>query len=56
VLGGLGTEAFQLLIITSLFAAILTFHNNVARYLFSLAAKGCCGRDWDIRTRSAGRR
>lgn len=40
VLGGAGTEAFQLLVITSLFAAILTFHNNVARYLFSLGRQG----------------
>lgn len=27
---------FQVLIVTAMFAAILTFHNNVARYLFSL--------------------
>jgi amino acid transporter len=40
VLGPLGAEAFQLLVITSLFAAILTFHNNVARYLYSLGRQG----------------
>jgi amino acid transporter len=40
VLGRVGTEAFQLLVITSLFAAILTFHNNVARYLYSLGRQG----------------
>lgn len=40
VLGRVGTEAFQLLVITSLFAAILTFHNNVARYMFSLGRQG----------------
>lgn len=40
VLGRAGTEAFQLLVITSLFAAILTFHNNVARYLYSLGRQG----------------
>lgn len=40
VLGHLGAEAFQLLVITSLFAAILTFHNNVARYLYSLGRQG----------------
>ncbi len=40
VLGRAGTEAFQLLVITSLFAAILTFHNNVARYMFSLGRQG----------------
>lgn len=27
---------FQVLIVTAMFAAILTFHNNVARYMFSL--------------------
>lgn len=27
---------FQVLIVTAMFAAILTFHNNVSRYLFSL--------------------
>ena len=40
VLGPIGTEAFQLFVISSLFAAILTFHNNVARYLFSLGRQG----------------
>jgi amino acid transporter len=40
ILGTAGTEAFQLLVITSLFAAILTFHNNVARYLYSLGRQG----------------
>lgn len=40
VLGSFATEVFQLLIITALFAAILTFHNNVARYLFSLGRQG----------------
>ncbi|MET0475414.1 MAG: APC family permease [Mycobacterium sp.] len=40
ILGRAGTEAFQVLVITSLFAAILTFHNNVSRYLFSLGRQG----------------
>jgi amino acid transporter len=40
ILGTVGTDAFQLLVITSLFAAILTFHNNVSRYLFSLGRQG----------------
>ncbi|WP_431232505.1 APC family permease [Mycolicibacterium psychrotolerans] len=31
---------FQILIITALFAAIVTFHNNVARYTFSLGRQG----------------
>lgn len=30
------TVVYQLLIVTATFAAIVTFHNNVARYLFSL--------------------
>ncbi|MGE0216120.1 APC family permease [Mycolicibacterium sp.] len=33
--GGVATM-FQVLICTAMFAAILTFHNNVARYLYSL--------------------
>jgi amino acid transporter len=33
--GGVAT-VFQILIVTAMFAAILTFHNNVARYLFAL--------------------
>lgn len=36
VLGPWATEMFQILIITSIFAAILTFHNNVSRYLYAL--------------------
>lgn len=39
-LGHWGTEMFQIFVITSMFAAILTFHNNVARYLFSLGRQG----------------
>jgi amino acid transporter len=35
-IGGDVATAFQVLIVTAMFAAILTFHNNVARYLFSL--------------------
>jgi amino acid transporter len=31
---------FQMLIVTATFAAIVTFHNNVARYLFSLGRQG----------------
>lgn len=40
VLPGAFTAAIHILIITSMFAALLTFHNNVARYLFSLAREG----------------
>jgi amino acid transporter len=39
-LGRVGAEIFQLFVISSMFAAILTFHNNVARYLFSLGRQG----------------
>jgi amino acid transporter len=31
---------FQMLIVTATFAAIVTFHNNVARYMFSLGRQG----------------
>ncbi|MFC7672495.1 APC family permease [Mycolicibacterium sp. GCM10028919] len=31
---------FQILIVTATFAAIVTFHNNVARYMFSLGRQG----------------
>jgi amino acid transporter len=31
---------FQVLIVTATFAAIVTFHNNVARYMFSLGRQG----------------
>jgi amino acid transporter len=35
-LGPVGVELFQIFSISSMFASALTFHNNVARYLFSL--------------------
>jgi amino acid transporter len=35
-LGGWTTLAFNIFIVTSLFAAIVTFHNNIARYFYSL--------------------
>ncbi|WP_432180709.1 APC family permease [Streptomyces sp. NBC_00063] len=40
VIGGWMTLVFRFLIITSMFAAIVTFHNNVARYLYSLGRQG----------------
>ncbi|MTD52451.1 APC family permease [Amycolatopsis pithecellobii] len=40
VLPAVLTGVIHILIITSMFAALLTFHNNVARYLFSLARQG----------------
>ncbi|WP_412516029.1 APC family permease [Actinomadura madurae] len=36
ILGSWATGIFHILILTAIFAAIVTFHNNVARYLFSL--------------------
>jgi amino acid transporter len=39
-IGGWATQLFQLFVITSMFAAILTFHNNVARYLFAMGRQG----------------
>jgi len=35
-LGAWTTMAFNVFIVTSLFAAIVTFHNNIARYFYSL--------------------
>ena len=35
-LGGDVTTIYQVLIVTAMFAAIVTFHNNAARYLYSL--------------------
>lgn len=34
------SRLFQILICTAIFAAIVTFHNNVSRYLFSLGRQG----------------
>jgi len=38
-LGRVGTDIVSVLFVTSIFAAALTFHNVVARYLFSLSAR-----------------
>lgn len=35
-LGSWASDVFQILIITSIFAAIVTFHNNLSRYLYAL--------------------
>ena len=47
-LGGVGGDIAQVLLMTSLFAAILSFHNVLARYLFALGGSGAlpaaCGR------------
>ncbi|WP_166366423.1 APC family permease [Pseudomonas akapageensis] len=36
VLGGWATSFFNVFIVTAIFAALVTFHNNIARYLYSL--------------------
>jgi amino acid transporter len=43
-LGHLGSELFAILVVTSMFAAVVAFHNNVARYLFSLGRQGVAWR------------
>ncbi|RBM13888.1 amino acid transporter [Prauserella sp. PE36] len=47
-LGAVGADVAQVLLVTSLFAALLAFHNVVARYAFSLSNAGAlpsvCGR------------
>ncbi|MBC3192728.1 APC family permease [Pseudonocardia sp. C8] len=40
VLGPLGGDLAQILLVTSLFAALLSFHNVLARYLFALGNAG----------------
>lgn len=44
---------FQILIVTATFAAIVTFHNNVARYMFSLGRQGLIWKPlgWTLRRR-----
>ncbi|MCW0214513.1 MAG: APC family permease [Pseudonocardia sp.] len=48
VLGPVGGDVAQVLLVTSLFAAILSFHNVLARYFFALGNSGAlpaaCGR------------
>jgi amino acid transporter len=39
-LGRAGSELFSIFVVTSMFAAVVAFHNNVARYLFSLGRQG----------------
>jgi amino acid transporter len=39
-LGGPASDVMQILLLTSLFAALLAFHNAIARYLFSLGRQG----------------
>ncbi|MBN9111420.1 MAG: APC family permease [Pseudonocardia sp.] len=48
VLGPVGGDIAQVLLVTSMFAALLSFHNVLARYFFSLGGSGAlpaaCGR------------
>ncbi|MFF8927181.1 APC family permease [Streptomyces longwoodensis] len=39
-LGTWASDTFQILIITSIFAAIVTFHNNLSRYLYAMGRQG----------------
>src|SRR5580704_7400301 len=39
-LGHIGSELFAIFVVTSMFAAVVAFHNNVARYLYSLGRQG----------------
>ncbi|MDQ8706108.1 APC family permease [Streptomyces sp. LHD-70] len=39
-MGSWASDVFQVLIITSIFAAIVTFHNNLSRYLYALGRQG----------------
>ncbi len=39
-LGGPAADVLQLMLVTSLFAALLAFHNAIARYLYALARDG----------------
>ena len=39
-LGGIGRDVVNVLLLTSLFACVLSFHNVIARYQFVLAGKG----------------
>ena len=54
--GAFATDAMQVLVVTSLFAAFLAFHANTARYHFALARDGLLPRALAGRTRSTARR
>lgn len=45
-LGVFGGDLVQILLCTSLFAALLSFHNVLARYIFSLGSAGVLPRTW----------
>lgn len=41
-LGATFTDVLHVLFVTGMFAALLSFHNVVARYAFAMGRKGCC--------------
>lgn len=45
-LGAVGGDLAQVLLVTSLFAAILSFHNVLARYFFALGGSGALPAAW----------
>lgn len=46
-LGQVGVDLVRILFVTSIFACVLTFHNVVARYMFSLANRDLLPRVWN---------
>jgi amino acid transporter len=46
LMGSTGTDLIQVLLVSSIFAAILSFHNVIARYLFSLGNTAVLPRRW----------
>jgi amino acid transporter len=46
VIGGAGADIVQVLLVSSLFAAVLSFHNVTARYLFALGNTGVLPSAW----------
>jgi len=49
-IGGWIVDVGHVLLVTSILAAMISFHNTTARYMFALGREGCCQR------RSAGPR
>ncbi|GAA2354115.1 hypothetical protein GCM10009854_35180 [Saccharopolyspora halophila] len=45
-LGATGQVLVNVLLVGSMFACVLSFHNVIARYQLSMAAAGCCPRGW----------
>lgn len=53
-LGGLFSDVFHVFLVTSLFAALLSFHNVVARYLFAMGRDGLLPKALGRTTKSSG--